>query len=146
MIQQSDDNRFLPRPAAFPIQKHQRAIVIRHRPQQTHQHLPHPRQCGADRQPIFGIVCFRQFKPRQIKVGQRVKSFETQRRHKNGAELNVSMSLSAIRGEDGQTVGVAAVGATAAHTQDVIDEVERFIWSFPNVHVLSATRSWMEID
>ncbi len=43
-------------------------------------------------------------------------------------------------------VGVAAVGATAAHTQDVIDEVERFIWSFPNVHVLSATRSWMEID
>ena len=30
--------------------------------------------------------------------------------------------------------------------QDVIDEVERFIWSFPNVHVLSTTRSWMETD
>jgi len=45
----------------------------------------------------------------RIKAGQRVKSFETQRRHKSGAELNVSMSLSAIRGEDGQPVGVAAV-------------------------------------
>ena len=44
------------------------------------------------------------------------------------------------------SVGVAAVGATASHAQDVIDEVERFIWSFPTVHVLSTNRSWMEID
>lgn len=44
------------------------------------------------------------------------------------------------------SVGVAAVGATASHVQDVIDEVERFIWSFPTVHVLSTARSWMEID
>lgn len=43
-------------------------------------------------------------------------------------------------------VGVAAVGATPSHVQDVIDEVERFIWSFPNVQVLSTTRSWMETD
>lgn len=43
-------------------------------------------------------------------------------------------------------IGVAAVSATAHHAEEVIDEVERFIWSFPNVQVLSATRSWMEID
>lgn len=44
------------------------------------------------------------------------------------------------------TVGIVAVGASPAHVQDVIDEVERFVWSFPNVHVLSTTRSWMETD
>ncbi|MBL8776209.1 MAG: DUF503 domain-containing protein [Acidimicrobiales bacterium] len=43
-------------------------------------------------------------------------------------------------------IGVAAVSATPHHAEEVIDEVERFIWSFPNVQVLSATRSWMEID
>ena len=43
-------------------------------------------------------------------------------------------------------VCIVAVGASPAHVQDVIDEVERFVWSFPNVHVLSTTRSWMETD
>ena len=43
-------------------------------------------------------------------------------------------------------IGVAAVSATAHHAEEVIDEVERFIWSFPNLQVLSAARSWMEID
>jgi uncharacterized protein YlxP (DUF503 family) len=41
---------------------------------------------------------------------------------------------------------VAAVSATAHHAEEVVDEVERFIWSFPNLQVLSAARSWMEID
>jgi uncharacterized protein YlxP (DUF503 family) len=43
-------------------------------------------------------------------------------------------------------IGVAAVSATAHHAEEVVDEVERFIWSFPNLQVLSAARSWMEID
>ena len=43
-------------------------------------------------------------------------------------------------------IGVAAVSATAHHAEEVVDEVERFIWSFPNLQVLSVTRSWMEID
>jgi uncharacterized protein YlxP (DUF503 family) len=44
------------------------------------------------------------------------------------------------------TVGVAVVSASARHAEEVIDEVERFIWSFPNLSVLSASRTWMEID
>ncbi len=44
------------------------------------------------------------------------------------------------------TIGVAAVSGTASHAQELIDEVERFIWSFPDLHVLSATRTWMEFD
>ena len=42
-------------------------------------------------------------------------------------------------------VGVAVVGATAGHVQDVMDEVERFAWSQSGIDVLSAERTWMEI-
>lgn len=41
-------------------------------------------------------------------------------------------------------VGVAAVGATAGHVGDVLDEVERFVWSHPEIQVLSAARRWLD--
>jgi uncharacterized protein len=43
-------------------------------------------------------------------------------------------------------VGVAAVASTPAQVVDVIDEVERFVWSVPDVQVLSTTRRWLEND
>jgi hypothetical protein len=43
-------------------------------------------------------------------------------------------------------IGVAAVAATATHATEIIDEVERFVWSHPEVQVLSMTRSWLEVD
>ena len=43
-------------------------------------------------------------------------------------------------------LGVAAVAATAGHVEEVLDEVERFVWSHPKVEVLSAQRSWTEVD
>jgi uncharacterized protein YlxP (DUF503 family) len=43
-------------------------------------------------------------------------------------------------------LGVAAVGSTAAHVVDVLDEVERFVWSRPDVEVLSAHRSWLDAE
>ncbi|MGH9111588.1 MAG: DUF503 domain-containing protein [Acidimicrobiales bacterium] len=42
------------------------------------------------------------------------------------------------------TVGVAAVAPTPAHLGDVLDEVERFVWSFPEVEVLRVDRLWIE--
>jgi len=42
------------------------------------------------------------------------------------------------------TVGVAAVAPTHAHLGDVLDEVERFVWSFPEVEVLRVDRLWIE--
>ncbi|MGH9149517.1 MAG: DUF503 domain-containing protein [Acidimicrobiales bacterium] len=39
-------------------------------------------------------------------------------------------------------IGVAAVGATVGHVTEVLDNVERFVWSFPDVEVLEAERSW----
>ena len=42
------------------------------------------------------------------------------------------------------TIGVAVVGASAGHVADVIDNCERFVWSFPEIEVLGAERTWLE--
>jgi uncharacterized protein YlxP (DUF503 family) len=41
-------------------------------------------------------------------------------------------------------LGVAVVAASVSQALDVVDEVEQFIWSNPEVQVLSATRDWLE--
>jgi len=41
-------------------------------------------------------------------------------------------------------LGFAAVGSSARHVEDVLDNVERFVWSHPEVTVLSAGRHWVE--
>jgi uncharacterized protein YlxP (DUF503 family) len=43
-------------------------------------------------------------------------------------------------------LGVAAVAASAGHVEEVLDEVERFVWSHPEVEVLSAERTWADGD
>jgi uncharacterized protein YlxP (DUF503 family) len=42
------------------------------------------------------------------------------------------------------TIGVAAVSSSHAHVSDILDEVERFIWSFPEVQVLATDRRWLD--
>jgi uncharacterized protein YlxP (DUF503 family) len=41
-------------------------------------------------------------------------------------------------------IGVAVVAGTAGHADEVLDEVERFVWSFPEVEVLDVSRHWLE--
>lgn len=41
-------------------------------------------------------------------------------------------------------LGFAAVAASASHVDQVLDSVERFVWSFPEVEVLDADRTWLE--
>ncbi len=43
-------------------------------------------------------------------------------------------------------LGFAAVASTSGHAEQVIDEVERFLWSFPELDVLEAGRSWVEVE
>jgi uncharacterized protein len=43
-------------------------------------------------------------------------------------------------------IGVAAVGATVTHVCDILDEVERFVWSRPDIQVLEVERRWCESD
>jgi len=41
-------------------------------------------------------------------------------------------------------LGFAAVSGRAGHAEEVIDEVERFVWSHPEVQVLTTQRRWLE--
>ena len=41
-------------------------------------------------------------------------------------------------------LGIAVVSSTPSHCEDVIDQVERFVWSVPEVQVLESRRQWME--
>jgi uncharacterized protein len=43
-------------------------------------------------------------------------------------------------------IGFAFVAPTAGRVEEVLDQVERFVWSHPEVSVLSATRHWIERD
>ena len=38
----------------------------------------------------------------------------------------------------------AAVSGSAGHVEEVLTSVERFVWSFPEVEVLSCERHWCE--
>ena len=38
----------------------------------------------------------------------------------------------------------AAVAGTAGHVEEVLDSVERFVWSFPEVEVVGAERMWLD--
>ena len=40
-------------------------------------------------------------------------------------------------------IGVAVVASSATHAAEVLDQVERFVWSFPEVEVVAADRSWL---
>ena len=40
----------------------------------------------------------------------------------------------------------AAIGSTGAHVADVLDHVERFVWSHPEVAVLSCTWHWIDTE
>ncbi len=41
-------------------------------------------------------------------------------------------------------VGVAVVGGATGQVEDVMDEIERWIWAQPGIEVLSMDRTWME--
>jgi uncharacterized protein YlxP (DUF503 family) len=41
-------------------------------------------------------------------------------------------------------VGFAAVGAQVGHVAEVIDRVERFVWSQPDIEVVEVERTWLE--
>lgn len=38
------------------------------------------------------------------------------------------------------------VGSSPARVSEALDAVERFIWSFPELEVLDASRHWIEVD
>ena len=43
-------------------------------------------------------------------------------------------------------LGFAAVAGSESHVPEVLDAVERFVWSFPEVEVVDSSRRWMEAE
>lgn len=43
-------------------------------------------------------------------------------------------------------IGAAVVSSSVAHCEERMDEVERFVWSRPDVEVTSTGRHWLEVD
>lgn len=43
-------------------------------------------------------------------------------------------------------LGFAFVAPTAGRVEEVLDQVERFVWAQPEVTVLSVARHWLEDD
>jgi hypothetical protein len=41
-------------------------------------------------------------------------------------------------------LGFAAVSANVAHVDEVLDEVERFVWSHPELEVVASERRWTD--
>jgi uncharacterized protein YlxP (DUF503 family) len=41
-------------------------------------------------------------------------------------------------------LGFAVVASSERHATEVIDEVDRFVWSHPEVQVLATERRWLE--
>jgi uncharacterized protein YlxP (DUF503 family) len=40
----------------------------------------------------------------------------------------------------------AAVAKDAGHVEEVLDSVERFVWSHPEIEVSASGRHWLEVD
>jgi uncharacterized protein len=43
-------------------------------------------------------------------------------------------------------LGFAAVAPTAGHVEELLGRTERFVWSHPEIEVISSTRGWLELD
>jgi uncharacterized protein len=43
-------------------------------------------------------------------------------------------------------IGMALVGSSHHHVGELADAVERFVWSFPEVEVISIDRAWSDPD
>jgi uncharacterized protein YlxP (DUF503 family) len=40
----------------------------------------------------------------------------------------------------------AAVSSSVRHVEEVLDSVERFVWSHPEVTVIGSTRTWLDTE
>lgn len=64
-----------------------------------------------------------------------------------GARRRYSVAAAEVAHQDSlreAVIGVAVVSGRAGHAAQVADAVERFVWSFPEIEVVSVQRRWME--
>lgn len=64
----------------------------------------------------------------------------------DGARRRYAVAAAEVGSQDlwqSATIGMAAVSGSAHHAGEVLDAVERFVWSFPEVEVTSSLRNWL---
>jgi uncharacterized protein YlxP (DUF503 family) len=65
----------------------------------------------------------------------------------DGARRRFAVAAAEVGGQDTWqrvVLGFAAVASTPSHAEEVIDEVERFVWSHPELEVLATERRWLD--
>jgi uncharacterized protein YlxP (DUF503 family) len=63
-----------------------------------------------------------------------------------GARRRFAVAAAEVDGQDlwqRATLGMAAVSGSFRHAGEVLDAVERFVWSFPEVEVTACRRDWL---
>jgi uncharacterized protein YlxP (DUF503 family) len=66
-----------------------------------------------------------------------------------GLRRRFSVSVAEVAGQDTWQragVAVAAVASSAAQLNDILDAVDRFVWSHPEIEVLSTDRRWLDAE
>ena len=67
----------------------------------------------------------------------------------DGARHRFAVSAAEVDHQDKwqrASFGFACVAASESHVRDVLDAVERFVWSFPEVEVVDSSLRWMEAE
>jgi uncharacterized protein YlxP (DUF503 family) len=83
-------------------------------------HLPQPRSLKAKRAVVKPVV--------------------------EGARRRFGVSVAEVGYQDRwqrAEIGVAAVASSHAQLVEILDAVERFVWSFPELDVVSCERTWL---
>lgn len=65
----------------------------------------------------------------------------------DGARRRYRVSASEVGHHDRRQraeLGFATVGSTEHQVRGILDSVERFAWSFPEIEVIGARRSWLD--
>lgn len=65
----------------------------------------------------------------------------------DGARHRYSVAASEVGHQDKwqrAELGMATVASTPGHAGEVLDAVERFVWSFPEVEVVDSERVWAD--
>jgi uncharacterized protein YlxP (DUF503 family) len=66
-----------------------------------------------------------------------------------GARNRFAVAIAEVDHQDSwqrATLGVAAVSGESSHVVDIVDKVDRFIWSHTDVEILSTSRHWLEAE
>jgi hypothetical protein len=63
-----------------------------------------------------------------------------------GARRRFGVSSAEVGKQDNwqrAVLGFAVVASSAHHAEEIMDEVDRFVWSFPEIETVAAERLWL---